>query len=118
MKSEAAKAMVVLKWYTFVSTGSVESAYEDLIQFDQEKKLDINQQYTFLAYANYLAGEHEYSRVAVVLSKLFEWGLSPIFTESLPKTTLYPYLKAMPIEGLSTDIVNLIDLIARDVVQK
>lgn len=113
-----AKAMVVLKWYTFVSTGSVESAYEDLIQFDQEKKLDINQQYTFLAYANYLAGEHEYSRVAVVLSKLFEWGLSPIFTESLPKTTLYPYLKAMPIEGLSTDIVNLIGLIARDVVQK
>lgn len=113
-----AKAMVVLKWYTFVSTGSVESAYEELIQYDQEKKLDINQQYTFLSYANYLAGEHEYSRVSGVLSKLFEWGLNPLFAESLPKATLYPYLKTMPIGGLSKDMVNLIGIIARDVVQK
>lgn len=55
MLSRAQRIGNLYRDYAISSREEVESLYKDLIQFDQDKKLTTNKQYSLVYYANFLA---------------------------------------------------------------
>ncbi len=88
--------------FSAVSSTTVSAAYEDLIEYDIAQNIQVNKQYTMLAYANFLAGNGQFDKADRLINLLLEESLTPALQESLPKTDIqvaYPYLYSALLPG-------------------
>jgi hypothetical protein len=98
--------------HTLFVRSEIEKLYKDLIQFDQERWVTVNKQYTLLYYANFLAAATDDASAQKVIDILIHDGLEGALTEALPKYNPQEFsaLKAMKWE-LNYDTKKLIEFI-------
>ncbi len=81
--------------YAMGSRRDIEQLYKNLIQFDQEKWLTVNKQYTLVYYANFLADINDVVAAQNTIKILLEEGLDPALNEWLPKAKELSALRSM-----------------------
>lgn len=83
------------KDYAIISRGDIEQLYKTLIQFDQEKWLIVNKQYTLVYYANFLADINDVVAAQNIITILLQSDLNPALKEWLPKAKDLSALRTM-----------------------
>lgn len=76
----------------------VEKSYEELVNYNQEKNVKVNKQYTLLYYANFESGIKDYVKAESVMNILLGETLETALKEALPTTNIdqqYPHLKQL-----------------------
>ncbi len=81
--------------YAISNRKEVESFYKNLIQFDQEKKITTNKQYSLVYYANFLADIGDNEGAQKVIKTFLEEEIRPVVREGLPKTKNLTWLRNM-----------------------
>ena len=81
--------------FSAVAPEKAQTAYEDLIDYDNARNITVNKQYALLSYANFLAGDSQIEKATSVIKILLDETLTPALAESLPLTdaqVVYPYM--------------------------
>jgi hypothetical protein len=81
--------------YALLSRAEVEKSFKDLIQFDQDKWLMTNKQWSLLYYADFLARAGDEAAAQSVLRILLDSGLEWSLVEALPKSKSFIGIRNM-----------------------
>lgn len=97
--------------FKIIPRTEVEAAYKELIEFDQENWLPVNQQYALLYYADFLAEIKDATAVIWIMAKITKQNLQTALLEALPRSQEFLNLKAIPLGTIDSASQELVDYI-------